>query len=45
MSQRNMVNQEHAEYHNILATVSKEALEFNKPCSKHNISIDFCVVI
>lgn len=45
MSQSNMVNLEHVEYHNILATVTKEALEFNKPCSKHNISIDFCVQI
>lgn len=45
MSQSNMVNLEHVDYHNILATVTKEALEFNKPCSKHNISIGFCVQI
>lgn len=45
MSRRNMMNLEHVEYHNVLATVTKEAREFNKPCSKHNISIDVCVLI
>lgn len=45
MSESDVTDLEHAGHRDILATVTKETLEFNKPCSKHDIRIDFCVVL
>lgn len=44
MSQSDTMNLELIECYNILATVTREILKFNEPCSKHNRSLDFYVM-